>query len=426
MRILICYPWLSLGGAPNTSITLARGLKELGHEVFFFTKDDEKYAARLREAGIKMIPAPHHRVLPQLDLLNMKAYRALKSALKEHSIDIVHCFHHNSYILALFAAPRLHIPVLFTAVWFLYTKPFPAYPGRLVFVAEEFKDQATPLFGGHPREILLLPNRIDLDEHRPGIDYTDFSRDKKLPDAACKLAFMSRIDTIKMRSIRNVIEAARILALRNRDVLLALAGDGVLFDEVKRMSDGVNREVGRDVIRLLGAIRETPQFLSWSDIVLGMGRSAVEGMACGKVTLIVGENGFAGVVEPESVHRLQYYNFAGRNVTEMVEPVKLADVIDRISADESERERLSKFARQYAIELYDYKIGAVRLERMYKDALDDPPLTAIERVRLFCTNVVYGYGWRCYIALKMKLRNMLGRDTAKMPPDSPSRPDGVQ
>ncbi|MCK4236021.1 MAG: hypothetical protein KAX38_02805 [Candidatus Krumholzibacteria bacterium] len=38
MRILICFPWLSLGGAPNSAITLAKGLKERGHDVFFFTK----------------------------------------------------------------------------------------------------------------------------------------------------------------------------------------------------------------------------------------------------------------------------------------------------------------------------------------------------------------------------------------------------
>jgi hypothetical protein len=74
MRILVCYPWLSLGGAPNTAMTLARGLKNLGHDVYFFTKRDAAGEARLREAGIEKITAPHHPYLPSLDLLNLKAY----------------------------------------------------------------------------------------------------------------------------------------------------------------------------------------------------------------------------------------------------------------------------------------------------------------------------------------------------------------
>lgn len=418
MKILVCYPWLSLGGAPNTSITLARGLKNLGHDVYFFTKSDKIHETRLQEAGIKTIAAPYHPLLPSMDLLNVKAYKILNAALNRYSIDIVHAFHHHSYLLSLFAAPRMNIPVVFTAVWFLFTKPFPAYPGRVIFVAEEFLDQATPLFRGYPREMIVLPNRIDLDEFYPGIDYRDFSKEKDLPDSGWKIAFMSRIDSIKIRSLQNAIEAVKILASRGRDVVLGIAGDGALFHELEKIIDSVNRDLGRKVIRLLGPVLKPSQFLSWSDIVLGIGRSAIEGMACGKPTLIVGEKGLAGIVEPENVKELQYHNFAGRNVKDAVEPQRLADTIDLIMNDEPRREFLSNFTRQYAIEYYDYMVGAKRLEKVYEDALNDPPLSRTERVRLLWTNATYGYGWRYYVAWRLKLRSLLGRDVSKISPNS--------
>lgn len=411
MRILVCYPWLSLGGAPNTSMTLARGLKNLGHDVFFFTKSDTIHETRLREAGIETITAPHHPFLPSMDLLNLKAYKILNDALQKYSIDVVHAFHHHSYLLSLFAAPRMNIPVVFTAVWFLFARPFPAYPGRVIFVAKEFLDQGAPLFRGCPREMIVLPNRIDLDEFYPGIDYTDFSAERNLPDSPWKIAFMSRIVSIKMGSLRNAVEAVRILASRRRDVLLGIAGDGALFHELRKICEGVNNDLGREVIRLLGPVEDPARFLSWSDIVLGIGRSAIEGMACGKPTLIVGENGFAGVVEPEKVEELQYHNFAGRNVKSAVDPLKLADAIDLIMNDKSKRDFLSDFARRYAMENYEYMAGARRLEKVYRDALSDPPLSRSERFRLLWTNALGGYGWRYYLAWRLKLRGLFGRDS---------------
>lgn len=410
MRILFCYPWLSLGGAPNTAITLARGLKERGHDIFFFTKTGGMNEEQLRHAGIPVITAPYDALLPHLYHLNPRAYRIFKATLESHRINIVHTFHLNSYFLALFAAPRMNIPVFFTAVWLLkISAPFPTYPGRVFFVAEEFKDYAAHLFGERTRELIVLPNRLDLSKFRSDVEFDEFASRMNLPESGWKIAFMSRIDTIKMQSLRHAVRAAELLARSGKLVTLAIAGDGPLFTELESLTAEVNRTTGESVVRLLGTVHETPEFLSWSDIVLGMGRSALEGMACGKPTLVVGENGLAGVVEPERVSELQYYNFAGRNLTRPVAPELLADEITRIMSDRERYDTLAAFARKHVLEHYDYQRGAERLEKFYEEALRDPPLTRGDLARLFWTNTIHGYRMRWCVALRLRVRGVLGR-----------------
>ncbi|MCK4236020.1 MAG: hypothetical protein KAX38_02800 [Candidatus Krumholzibacteria bacterium] len=92
-----------------------------------------------------------------------------------------------------------------------------------------------------------------------------------------------------------------------------------------------------------------------------------------------------------------------------MEPELMADTIEGIMCNSERYDQLSMFARKYVMENYDYRMGAERLERAYRDALNDPPLGRLERIRLFLTNLFYGYGRRCYIAWRLKLRVLVGR-----------------
>ena len=409
MRILICYPWLDLGGAPNTAMSNAKGLKELGHEVVFFTKVGGMYEDKLRKLEIPVVSAPHDLFLPHLHHLNGKAFRILEKAIEEYSIDIIHAYHHSPYFLAQFAALRKNIPLVFTAVWFLDGPVFPVYPGSLIFVAREFLDDAQKRIKGDPAEMTVIPNRIDLSEFHPGIDSSLFQKERQLPDTGWKIAFMSRINRIKFGSLRHAVEAVESMAVKGRDITLAIAGDGECFEELKQMVDEVNTRVGKEAIILLGQIVDTPQFLSWADIIIGIGRCTWEGMACGKPAIVVGENGIAGIAEPAETEMLQYYNFAGRNVREPVDPEALANVIEELMTDQPRYRELSEYSREYVVDNYDYRTGAARVEEIYRKELQAVPLSRMRKIRVFINLLIFGYGYRLYIAWRIKLRGLLGR-----------------
>jgi len=73
MNILFIYPWLTLGGAPNDVITIAKGFKDRGHNVYLFTKSGGMYEGRLKELEIPYISAPYCALLPRLYHLNPRA-----------------------------------------------------------------------------------------------------------------------------------------------------------------------------------------------------------------------------------------------------------------------------------------------------------------------------------------------------------------
>ena len=50
-----------------------------------------------------------------------------------------------------------------------------------------------------------------------------------------------------------------------------------------------------------------------ADIVVGMGRSVLEGVAAGRLGIVHGRWGTGGVVCPENIEELKRYNFSGRN-----------------------------------------------------------------------------------------------------------------
>ena len=409
MRVLICYPWLDLGGAPNTTISIAKGLKELGHDVIFFTKTGGIYEDRLRKLEIPVISAPYDPILPHLYHLNRKAFRKMEKVIEEYSIDIIHAFHNSLYFLAQFVSLKKNIPLVFTSVWFLDRPVFPVYPGSLIFVAREFLDDAKKRIKGNPAEMTVIPNRIDLSEFHLGIDFSRFQKERQLPDTGWKIAFMSRVDRSKFGSLRHAVEAVESMVIRGRDVTLAIAGDGVCFEELKMVVDQVNTRVGKTAIILLGQIVDTPRFLSWADIVIGIGRCIWEGMACGKPAIVVGENGIAGVAEPAGTEMLQYCNFAGRNITEPVNPRVLEDKIEELMTDQPRYRELSEYSREYVIDNYDYRTGAARVEEIYRKELQAVPLSRMRKMRVFINLLIHGYGYGLYVAWRIKFRGLLGR-----------------
>lgn len=404
MNILVTYPWLDLGGAPNTAITLAKGLKERGHKVWFLTREGGMYERRLREAGLTLVAAPYHRTLPHLYHLNRRAHRIMCRTIDDCRIDIVHAFHPHSWLLALFSAPPRGVPVFLTAVWFVGKSTFPDYPGWLLFVAREFMDQGLPLFGGRMRHAEVMPNRIDLEMFHPRVETSDFAREHRLAPGGCRIVFMSRIDHTKIRSLRSAVEAVRILGAGGGEVSLAIAGDGERAGELAALAREVNADLGREAVVVLGPVARTPELLCSADIVFGIGRCAWEGMACGKPTVVVGENGFAGIAEPGTVDELAYCNFAGRNRREPASPAELAAAVQGLIDSPGRRAELGAFARRYVLENYDYRAGARRLEELYTEALGATPLSGAELRRLRRTLWTRGYARRLWVALKLKRR----------------------
>lgn len=54
-----------------------------------------------------------------------------------------------------------------------------------------------------------------------------------------------------------------------------------------------------------------------ADIVIGVGRSVLEGLSAGKMGIVIGRWGMAGVIHPGNIEEIRKFNFSGRNARDI-------------------------------------------------------------------------------------------------------------
>jgi hypothetical protein len=115
----------------------------------------------------------------------------------------------------------------------------------------------------------------------------------------------------------------------------------LVFNSNYNKPDSVEVQIIREVARHYGAefvpvglnhstVLEMKELIERSDIVVGLGRSVLEGVALGRLGLVHGHWGTGGVVCSQTVESLRQCNFSGRNAKgRMMAPDEIIQQIDR-------------------------------------------------------------------------------------------------
>ncbi len=180
----------------------------------------------------------------------------------------------------------------------------------------------------------VIPTRIDLDKIIN--DNTQVAVNVPLESEIPTIMMISSFDGTKARSIAQVISAIESL-LVNEGLFVKMTfigGSGIYYDELKNKAQSINSRVDREIFYFTGPVVDAYYLLKHATIVLGVGRSAFEGMAYGKPTIVVGANGFAGVVCKENIEELSYYNFSGRNQKSLLAPEVLVIEIKKLLSEQ--------------------------------------------------------------------------------------------
>ena len=177
----------------------------------------------------------------------------------------------------------------------------------------------------------------------------------------------------KVMALKQVMGAIEPILQKYRDVnMIFIGGQGEFFEEIKKIGQNINEKLGCEKILFTGPIINAYRLLAKSYMVLGVGRSAFEGMAFGKPTIIVGDNGYAGVVSPDEIEEIAYFNFSGRNNKSMVSPEKLTNEITRILDDQEYYNKLTAFGKDYVKREINIQDGISRILEVYNQNLPYP------------------------------------------------------
>jgi len=429
------YPPVYLGGGETHVESLATSLHEKGHKVIVFTLASTGLPNFEKNNGISiyrfdglfqtasfLFRNPSAKLHPPIrDPFIMKR---LKVIIKRERPHVMHAHISGGWIMcsALPLKEKLGIPVVVTlhnygllcpvltltkdgkqcqhvltnkcvrcGVRVYGGKSFPVYlflrlnksrlkrVDKFIAISQYQKSVFARETGLNETGIVVIPNSVDCEKFslsKSANEKTKRELDKLgLNHCANRIVHISSLNANKLSSIKGIINAAPKIVEKFPHTQILIVGDGGLFNDVARLARRVNQRLRKQVIIMTGFVKndDMPKIMSFADIVIGVGRGALEAMACGKPVVIAGTSigpfggNYGGVVTKCNVNELSAHNFSGRNSFEKTTPEKIAQDCMGLLEDEEYRSSLGIFGRKYVEQEHDIRKAVQKLEDVYND-----------------------------------------------------------
>ncbi len=357
LRVLVGLNRLWLAGAEINALDLATQFREQGHHVVIVGQDEDDRAmvevAERRGFAVRMLPrGPNSRLI-----------RPLESIVEEERIQLIHMYYARLSLAALLGPyRRWGIPVVRTEYGPVAVRPF--FSSHLIVGTEECAAGIRPRLET-PVSVIEPPVNTRMDR-RDAVDVHAFLARHAISETDRPLvAVVSRLDSEhKLEGVLRTIDACA--ALDTLGVTLVIVGSGDASDEVRAAADRVNHQLRRRAVLLTGKLHDPRAAYAAADVVVGMGGSALRGMAFEKPVVVLGTDGFALPFEPSTAGYFFWHGLYGRG-----QMYDLTATLRRFLSDPALRMSLGAFGHQTVESRYSLDVASRHLEGIYRTALHD-------------------------------------------------------
>lgn len=351
MKILLANNTLSLlAGSETWTYTLATALKKMGHDVSCYSPSLGIISNRLLEKDIRSFDNLSPQVRPFSFVLEEAA---------DHNYDVIIANHHHivDYLRLIYPTT----PIISTIHGIIHymddehgnkvkAPEYPATDARVnsfVAVSEEV------------RNLLAQDYGLDATIIRNFFDLSLFKTKKKINKTPQQF-------------------------LLNSNYSLPTDPEVVLLREVARHYGAKLTAVGQNFTQT----PETLRAIEEADIVFGMGRSVLEGVAAGRMGIIYGRWGLGGVICERNIIHQRYYNFSGRNSKgKLATKEELIEMIDEFYAPETIEWGKNYVAREHNAEFAaDMYLGIANQLLNPGQVKDEVPLRPYRRAKDVAAN----------------------------------------
>lgn len=366
---ITCYP--TYGGSGAVATELGLQLAGHGHEVHFVS-----YAQPFRLGHFRERVFFHEVEMEDYPLFEHPPYSlalsvAIHDTAKREGLDLMHVHYAiphatSAWVAREMLAPERDLPIVTTLHGTDITlvglhpsfRPITSFSilrsQGLTAVSEFLKEETVRDFDVPAERIDVIPNFIDVDHWRPGLD--PCHRSTLAPKGEKIVMHISNFRPVKR--VEDVVEIfARIV--EKVDARLVMVGDGPERPRaaVRAEELGVSRRV-----LFLGKHASVEELLACADLFLlpseneSFGLAALEAMACGAPVIASSAGGLPEVVE----HGASGYLFPPGSVREMAE----AGIA--VLTDPALRRSLSEAGRRVAVERFSASAVVPMYERLYE------------------------------------------------------------
>ena len=373
MKVLVYPHTMEVGGSQLNAIEIAAAVRDRGHEVLVMSDPGPlvDIVCRLGLPHALVDPRAKHRPSPHTAAQLIRLSR-------QHGIDVVHGYEWPPAVES-FAGPWLGcgLPVVVT-INSLYVAPFLPRTVPLVVCSNEIRVRAES--AGHGL-VTVIETPVDLRANAPGHDPGTFRSDLGFHGAVPLVVVVCRLATeVKQEGVLAACDAVAELAVSGTPVQLAIVGDGPARPVVEEAAAVANARAGHRVVALAGQMDDPRSAYAAADVMLGMGGSALRGLAFGKPLVVQGERGFWELLTPESAPRFLrqgWYGLGPDTDGRAAGARRLAGIMRELLDDPAARARLGKFGRSVVAERFSLERAAAAQEAVYHAALSRPRPSAV-------------------------------------------------
>ena len=363
MRILIFPPALRIGGSQLNALELAEELHRRGHDVVVFSEDGP-LRSRVEATGLPFEPAPER---PKARPWPATAAR-LADVVRRYRVDVVHGYEWPPILEAAYGPfLRSGTPVVGT-VMSMGVAPF--IPRHLPLVVGTAQIAAVER---ERREVVeLVEPPVDVAVNHPGMGGALARSELGIDADAFAVVVVSRLaNELKREGLLEAIRAAGALAA-DMPIRLIVVGDGPARPEIETSARETNAAAGREVVTLTGSVLDPRHLYDAADVVLGMGSSALRGMAFAKPLVVQGERGFWRLLEQSSLETFLHQGWYGIG-SGGDGASRLTGILRTLHADRPLRESLGTFSRSIVVDRFSLERAGAVHERIYEQAQRSAP-----------------------------------------------------
>ena len=371
LHVLLIVTHLDPGGAQETVILLAEGLRTYGMEVTVAARPGAE-EARVLQSGAS-VERLRHLYRPISPLRDARAYREIRDLLARERFDVVHTHSSKAGVLGRLAARRAGVPVVVHTSHGLPVTPDMGAAVRALLVrAERLASRAcdavvavsrataselVELGIARAEQITVIPSGVDLDRFSVPTEKSAAKRDLGIDPSHLVVGWVGRHFAQKRPEL--VIETGHRVLEQVPAATLVMAGDGPLLENSRAAAAGHPR------ISILGHVGDVQTVYAAMDVMLlasaweGLPRTVLEAQAAGVPVVSTDVSGVREVVLDGVTGFL----------TEPGDRAALADRVVRLLRDDDLRNKLSAAARARIDDFYSASHTARATAELYEGIL---------------------------------------------------------
>jgi len=293
MRILFATRNARLGGGVTYLGTLIPVLQQLGHHCELMIRGGPGLARLERAVGKTwwLPPLPRWAAVKagriisyrSIDLVSAHTTRTaqyLMPACRQAQIPLIMVMHNRTLLERCLAAAD--------------------YAQAIVVLDRNTLDFFANSYPQFSPKLRLTNRLVDRSVFRP------YPREDR---SVVKITYLGRLSRTKGEQVLALIDASGQLIEAIPDLELTVVGWGSRLRRARQRAGQVNKKAQRPVVQVVGATFHPERYLQQADILIGAGRSAVEGLACHCTVIGLGFAGLFGIITADNIDEAIAANF---------------------------------------------------------------------------------------------------------------------